>query len=313
MMNKKEFKTLDEQIQTLKNKNLIISDEEQAKDVLLKENYFFLNGYRFLFYDNKNRKFINGTTFEELYSAFLFDRTFRNILFKNLLIVENNVKSIISYELSKKYGFKEKDYLKPENFNRDYKENRRVEDVINKMKRQIRVNGDKHTATYHYITKYGYIPMWILVKVLSFGLINELYGILKPEDKDEIAKIYNLDSETLKIYLSLLANYRNLCAHEDIVFNHRTQTIIPDTIYHELLKIEKKEDEYIYGKNDIFSVIIILKQMLSKNKFKEFIDEINKALNIFDKNVGTIENNVILDNMGFPNNYQELVSIRGEK
>ena len=313
MMNKKEFKTLDEQIQTLKNKNLIISDEEQAKDVLLKENYFFLNGYRFLFYDNKNRKFINGTTFEELYSAFLFDRTFRNILFKNLLIVENNVKSIISYELSKKYGFKEKDYLKPENFNRDYKESRRVEDVINKMKRQIRVNGDKHTATYHYITKYGYIPMWILVKVLSFGLINELYGILKPEDKDEIAKIYNLDSETLKIYLSLLANYRNLCAHEDIVFNHRTQTIIPDTIYHDLLKIEKKEDEYIKGKNDIFSVIIILKQMLSKNKFKEFIDEINKALNIFDKNVGTIENNVILDNMGFPNNYQELVSVRGEK
>ena len=313
MMNKKEFKTLDEQIQTLKNKNLIISDEEQAKDVLLKENYFFLNGYRFLFYDNKNRKFINGTTFEELYSAFLFDRTFRNILFKNLLIVENNVKSIISYELSKKYGFKEKDYLKPENFNRDYKESRRVEDVINKMKRQIRVNGDKHTATYHYITKYGYIPMWILVKVLSFGLINELYGILKPEDKDEIAKIYNLDSETLKIYLSLLANYRNLCAHEDIVFNHRTQTIIPDTIYHDLLKIEKKEDEYIRGKNDIFSVIIILKQMLSKNKFKEFMDEINKALNIFYKNVGTIENSVILDNMGFPNNYQELVSIRGEK
>ena len=313
MMNKKEFKTLDEQIQTLKNKNLIISDEEQAKDVLLKENYFFLNGYRFLFYDNKKRKFINGTTFEELYSAFLFDRTFRNILFKNLLIVENNVKSIISYELSKKYGFKEKDYLKPENFNRDYKESRRVDDVINKMKRQIRVNGDKHTATYHYITKYGYIPMWILVKVLSFGLINELYGILKPEDKDEIAKIYNLDSETLKIYLSLLANYRNLCAHEDIVFNHRTQTVIPDTIYHDLLKIEKKEDEYIKGKNDIFSVIIILKQMLSKNKFKEFIDEINKALNIFDKNVGTIENNVILDNMGFPNNYQELVSIRGEK
>ena len=313
MMNKKEFKTLDEQIQTLKNKNLIISDEEQAKDVLLKENYFFLNGYRFLFYDNKNRKFINGTTFEELYSAFLFDRTFRNILFKNLLIVENNVKSIISYELSKKYGFKEKDYLKPENFNRDYKESRRVDDVINKMKRQIRVNGDKHTATYHYITKYGYIPMWILVKVLSFGLINELYGILKPEDKDEIAKIYNLDSETLKIYLSLLANYRNLCAHEDIVFNHRTQTVIPDTIYHDLLKIEKKEDEYIKGKNDIFSVIIILKQMLSKNKFKEFMDEINKALNIFDKNVGTIENSVILDNMGFPNNYQELVSIRGEK
>ena len=50
-MNKKEFKTLDEQIKTLKNKNLIINDEVYAKDILYKENYFFINGYRFLFYD----------------------------------------------------------------------------------------------------------------------------------------------------------------------------------------------------------------------------------------------------------------------
>ena len=241
-MNKKEFRTLDEQIDILRNKGLTINDEESAKDVLLRENYFFINGYRNILY-TKDRKFIKGTTFEELYSVFLFDRTFRNILFKNLLIIENNIKSIISYQLSKKYGYKESDYLKPSNFNQDFKDNRRVVDVINKMKRQIRVNGEKHTATFHYISKYGYIPLWILVKVLSFGLINELYGILKEEDKKEIANIYGLDPETLKIYLSLLANYRNLCAHEDIVYEHKTQVSIPDTKYHSMLNIEKVEGE----------------------------------------------------------------------
>ena len=170
-MNKKEFRTLDEQIDILRNKGLTINDEEAAKDVLLRENYFFINGYRNILY-TKNRKFIKGTTFEELYSVFLFDRTFRNILFKNLLIIENNIKSIISYQLSKKYGYKEADYLKPSNFNQNFTDSRRVIDVINKMKRQIRVNGDKHTATSHYINKYGYIPLCILVKVISFSLIN---------------------------------------------------------------------------------------------------------------------------------------------
>ena len=305
-MNKKEFRTLDEQINILRNKGLTINDEEAAKEVLLRENYFFINGYRNILY-TKDRKFIKGTTFEELYSVFLFDRTFRNILFKNLLIIENNIKSIISYQLSKKYGYREADYLKPSNFNQDFKDSRRVVDVINKMKRQIRVNGDKHTATSHYINKYGYIPLWILVKVLSFGLINELYGILKEEDRKEIADIYGLDPETLKVYLSLLANYRNLCAHEDIVYEHRTQVSIPDTIYHERLNIEKYEGEYVKGKNDMFAVVIMFKTLLSKSKFSDFMDEVNRAIKVFDKNVGIIENDVLLERMGFPSNYEEIL------
>ena len=134
-MNKKEFRTLDEQIDILRNKGLIINDEESTKAILLRENYFFINGYRNILY-TKDRKFINGTTFEELYSVFLFDRSFRNILFKNLLIIENNIKSIISYQLSKKYGYKESDYLNPKNFTRDIKEARRVDDVLSKMNNQ---------------------------------------------------------------------------------------------------------------------------------------------------------------------------------
>ena len=93
----KIFKTLDEQISILKNKGLIIEDENEAKDILLRENYFFINGYRRLLMNSeKDKQFVKGATFRELYSLFLFDRYFRNILFKNLLIVENSLKSVIS-------------------------------------------------------------------------------------------------------------------------------------------------------------------------------------------------------------------------
>ena len=187
----KIFKNLDEQIQILLDKGLIIDDIEKTKVILLRENYFFISGYRHLFMKSKKiNQFIEGTTFEELYSMFLFDRKIRNIYFKNILIVENNMKSIISYQLSKKYGFKEKDYLDPKNFTVDSMKVRQVHDIINKMKRQIRVNGSQHAATYHYIANYGYVPLWILVKVLSFGLISELYGILKTEDQLKIANMY---------------------------------------------------------------------------------------------------------------------------
>lgn len=308
-MNKKEFRTLDEQVDILRNKNLIINNPDEVKDILLRENYFFISGYRYLFY-NENRKFIQGTTFEELYSAFLFDRNLRNVLFKNLLVVENNIKSIISYVLSKKYGYKEKDYLDPKNFTQDIKESRRVEDVLNKMKRQIRINGEKHTATFHYMTKYKYVPLWILVKVISFGLINELFGILKEEDKEEIARLYNIDKDTLKVYIQLLSNYRNLCAHEDMVYDHRTQTFINDTVYHEKMNIELDEfGVYKNGKNDLFAIVIIFKQMLQKERFKEFIKEINAAFDIFSNSVNTITVEKLMERMGFPENYNEIIDL----
>ena len=38
----KNFKTIDEQIEILKEKNLIIEDEETAKEILLRENYLLI-------------------------------------------------------------------------------------------------------------------------------------------------------------------------------------------------------------------------------------------------------------------------------
>ena len=309
-MKTKEFKTLDEQIEILKNRGLVINDIDGAKRLLLRENYFFINGYRHIFLKNRNgNDFIKGTTFEELYAVFQFDRNFRNILFKNLLIVENNLKSILSYCLSKKYGIKEKDYLKPSNFSQDIKKIRQVNDVLSKIKRQIKLNGRQHSATLHYLSNYGYVPLWILVKLLSFGMINELYSILKPEDKLLIAEYYNLDVETLGIYIGLLSNYRNLCAHEDIVYDHKTQKEIPDTRYHRILDIPTMNDEYEYGKNDIYAVVIMLKQVLDERDFSSFIGEVSYELSLLDGRVEVIPQRKILDMMGFPENWEDITNI----
>lgn len=309
-MREKRFKTLDEQIEIFKHKGLIINDEKYAKEVLLRENYFFLNGYRHLFFKSQQDKsFIKGTRFEELYSVFLFDRSFRNILFKYLLVIENNLKSITSYQLSKKYGYRERDYLKAKNFTQIPERQRQVNDLLKKMKRQIRVNGSQHTATSHYASNYGYIPLWILVKVLSFGIVSEMISILKMEDQKDISDIYGIDTNEFIDYLPLLANYRNLCAHEDILYENKTQKVIDDTIYHKLLNIPKDEDGYRYGKNDLFALIIIMKQMLSYAEFKNMTLELEHVIQTLNYNLTTIKIEKVLNRMGFPLNWSELAKI----
>ena len=215
----------------------------------------------------------------------------------------------MSYQLSRKYGIKEHDYLNPKNFTQDSLRIRQVNDVISKMKRQIRVNGKHHSATMHYINNYGYIPLWILVKVLSFGIMSELFNILKLEDQQDIADYYNISADTLSIYLTILANYRNLCAHEDILFDHKTQKRIPDNKYHYILDIARIDDEYIYGKNDLFAVIIILKEMLTEVEFREFINELSYEIDILDGIIKVIPTNEILNKIGFPDNFRDILSL----
>ena len=307
---KKEFKTIEEQVEILKRKGLIIEDEEETKEILLRENYFFINGYRLLLMNSYSDKtFVKGSTFKELYALFLFDRSMRNIIFKYLLIIENQLKSITSYQLSKKYGYQEKDYLNPKNFTEDRSKIRRVKDLIEKMKRQVRINGTKHNATLHYIKNYGYVPMWILVKVLSFGIVCELYSVLKKEDQIEIASVFNVSTEYLEDFLPILANYRNLCAHEDIMFDYKTEKVIPDTEYHEKLNIFKMDDEYIYGKNDIFAVIIMLKYLLRKEDFRIMLKEIDYEKELLDSRIDSIPIEKILDRMGIPKNYLDLLDL----
>ena len=76
---KKEFKTIEEQIQILKERGLIIN-EEKAIEILTENNYYYLiNGYKDLFIDNNSEveKYKENITLEEIYALYNFDSELR--------------------------------------------------------------------------------------------------------------------------------------------------------------------------------------------------------------------------------------------
>lgn len=116
-----------------------------------------------------------------------------------------------------------------------------------------------------------------------------------------------MDIESLLTYLPIIANYRNLCAHEDICYEHKTQKEIPITKYHELLHIPKMNGEYIYGINDLFALIIILKRLLRNDNFHNMLNEISYELDYLSGRLHTISIDKVLDRMGFPKNFKDIV------
>ena len=164
------------------------------------------------------------------------------------------------------------------------------------------------------------------VNVPSFVLEFLLSRYCASEDPDEIEEgkkklplaekkkllstcIFGVDIDTLIVYLPILANYRNLCAHEDILYENKTQKAIDDTIYHKLLKIEKVEDEYVKGKYDLFALVIILKQLLKEDAFKNMTYEMDNVIETLNYNLNVIKIDDVLDRMGFPLNWKDLSKI----
>ena len=79
----------------LRNRNILISNGSKAKAILIRENYYqLINGYKHIFLDlveSKKRQddyYKNGTTFEQIYALYEFDRNLRNILMKYILMTE---------------------------------------------------------------------------------------------------------------------------------------------------------------------------------------------------------------------------------
>ena len=73
-----------------------------------------------------------------------------------------------------------------------------------------------------------------------------------------------------------------------------------------LLKID---GDYIYGRNDLFALVIIMKQMLQTEEFKNMTMELENIVQTLNYNLHTIKIERVFNRMGFPTNWKELAKI----
>ena len=230
----KEFKTIDEQIQILRYKKMIIEDYSNAYKMLSKNNYYYLiNGYKKLFLDKtaKTEQYIEGTKIQELYALYHFDKNIKIIFLKYLLLIENEIDTNIAYEFSKVYGHK--NYLILTNFNYSNSKKSLIESFITNINSEIQYQyKNSNKMIIHYMDNYKYVPLWVLIRVLSFGKVSKFYSLMKPKEQNEISRKYNLRIQEFKIILHNLTLIRNICAHDEKLYDIKMKNRISSNIYH---------------------------------------------------------------------------------
>ena len=321
--NIKQFKTIDEQISLLKDRGLQFDDVEFAKKLLLTNNYYnVVNGYKDLFL-NTNESFKTNAKFEELYSLYDFDRSIRDILLKYILKIENTLRTLVAYFFSEEHG--NDNYLTIDNFNcyqnTNVLENTKIQRIkyIQELiiKIQQKTINAINTKNYikHYMVTYGFVPLWVLVNILSFGELSKFIELMKQKERIKIAKFFDCDEEQLIQMVKIINFYRNLCAHDERIYNAKLPRYlyIKDTEYHVLLNIPKKNGMYFYGKNDLFALIISLKTLLNEEDFKTLFNKFFGRIKSLEKKLNTINISDILEIMNLPPNWEEIKSLKSTR
>ena len=307
----KNFKTIEEQIEILKSRGIFINDERKAKELLTENNYYYLiNGYKDLFIDksNKTEKYKENVTLEEIYALYNFDSELRINLLRYIFVIERRLDTYVAYEFSKIYGNKE--YLSKSNFdenkNNYYKIANLIDNIKTNMTEQIKI-GNKMLN--HYIRKYGYVPLWVLIRIMTLGEVSKFYELMKQKDQNAVAKKFGVREKTLKTYLHNIAIVRNICAHDEKLYDLKLNNAIIKNNIHFNYSLDLQDSKYSNGYKDLFSIIIILKVLLKDSEFKKFYTILINDIEELKENIKSIAVMQILNKMGFPEKYKELLNM----
>ena len=172
------------------------------------------------------------------------------------------------------------------------------EKILNTIKKN-----DRHRCLKYFHTNNLPIPFWALSTVLSFGDITSLYTHLLPIYQSQISKYWGVSHTFLKSALDVMRMFRNACAHNEVIYDYKTMGF----------NLRAKEISDLYemfniknGTNNLFAVILILKKLLLKENFKEFLDQYNSIIKDLSKMKNKKSLNKIFTILSVPANINRL-------
>ncbi|HOB54028.1 MAG TPA: Abi family protein [Acidobacteriota bacterium] len=212
--------SIEQQVDLLISRGMVIQDRARAARYLAHLNYYRLRAYWLTFEDavgTNNHHFRPGIDFQDVLSLYIFDRKLRLLVLEAIERVEVSVRARFAYVLGTRYGshsYLDKSYFADSSVHGLCLENLREE-----------FDRSRETFIQHYKDKYDdpeMPPIWAACEIMSFGQLSKWFQNLRQRrDRQEIASAFRLNESVLGSFLHHLTHVRNLAAHHCRVWNRR--------------------------------------------------------------------------------------------
>lgn len=308
----KTFLTFDQLIAYLEDeKQLLVSDHEYAKSMLKRIGYFgLISGYKTPFKNPTTKKYRAGTSFEDIVALYKFDENLRELFLKYIFQIERHIRSLIANHFTEKYGEDQSHYL---DINHYYNIPRNRSDISRLIHELDKLAN--HTSDYPYINHqritYNNVPLWVVINGVTFGTLSKLYSLLTQDIRIKVSKNFDrVNEKQLAQYLAVITKFRNVCAHNERLYSYRTKDNIPNTVLHQKLNIPLKGTQYIYGKQDLFALVIAFRYLLPNEDFVKFKNQLSRIIKYYLSSSGFINESQLHEMMGFPSNWTKITQYK---
>ena len=212
-MELKKETSYEEQIQILKEKGIVIHDEEECINFLKQVGYYRFSAYYLPYRNTETKELFCNLDFQKIKKIYEFDRELRNLVFSAIETIEIHLRTQLAYYHAHKYG--------PEGYRsaKFYNKNHNHAEFSHRLSGCIAENS-KTLVVKHHIEKYdGRFPIWVIIEFFSMGMLSHFYRGFETKDKKEFAKLlYDTNYKNLESWFRCLTDLRNRCAHYSRIY-----------------------------------------------------------------------------------------------
>ena len=303
-----EFTTIDEQIEILKQRHLLFTNEQEAKEVLQTYGYYnLINGYKepYVYLDENGKEFYkDGVYFEQIYSLFQLDSKLRYSILTSMLALEEHLRSVTSYVIGEHFSSDDEKYLKKENYKDRSVTNKAfsLDSILKTMQQALQSN--RNPIMYHR-QKYNNVPPWILLKGIYMNTLINFIRFQKKHVKEEMLQIvYGITPQTAaldsvkELFMSTLfisLDYRNMAAHGGRTYNFapKSKLRLNDSFRAELSTAidDVQSLQETCDINQLLRLLHLFKlERLSANILETLEDEVTRHCRQYPEDITHIEN-----------------------
>ena len=308
----KPFKNIKQQLDILKDRDLVITNRERTLKYLLSNNYYnIINGYSKLFQVPGSDNYINNVTFDEVASLYTFDKDIKRAILQSILEAEHHIKSITAHRFAESYQNQQYAYLDTKNYDND-----KILDVgyiISKLSKIVNYNKNRRgTSINHYYTNHKDVPIWVLTDYLEFGDTRHIIENLPTSLQNKIAK--DLVSfiktnnpnftgvfppETMISFLKNINQTRNVCAHNNRLLNYNCSA---NSVYFAPIHYDfnLQDDD---SRKTVYSTVVSLQCFISAEEFNRLWNTLRKKVRKLENKIKSVDINIINATLGFPDNW----------
>lgn len=293
MLMDKPFRTIEEQLEILSSRGVAVGPG--AESALKREGYYsIVNGYKDLYINREKSTqeghdvFDAGTTFDDIYRLFSFDRALRQTLFQYFAKAEAALKTQCAYNFSEAYQGESEPYMNAENYS-STEDQQHVKWLITDFEIALGRHPKKKPKLKayldHYRTNHDEVPLWVLLRYMTLGQTFKFYCYQPESMQNRIAKGFSelfADSHSekirvtpkrLRIAYDHIKDFRNICAHEERLYCARVSpgkdvsvaNVLPD------LRLVLPREDGVQAATDIINLLLGIGNEMKEDYFLQLL------------------------------------------